>query len=89
MASEVNWVLPLLGSGQTGFVKSSRFIMFSTQTKLIYFWRLLVWNVPDLNVCSKQETYSRELAAQVQKVNSVLFCPSIPDTEEKFCSQTT
>lgn len=50
MASEVIWVLPLQGSGQIGFVKNSRFIMFSTQTKLIYFWRLLVWKGTDLDV---------------------------------------
>lgn len=49
-ALEVIWVLPLQGSGQIGFVKNSRFIMFSTQTKLIYFWRLLVWNGTDLDV---------------------------------------
>lgn len=54
---------------------SPRFIMLSTQTKLIYFWRLLVWNGPDLNVWRKQEAHPRELAVQVQKVDSVLFHP--------------
>lgn len=52
--------------------------MFSTHTKLIYFWRLLVWNGPDLNVWSKEEAHLRELAVQVQKVNSLLFCLTSP-----------
>lgn len=50
--SEAIRALPFQGSVWIGFLWDSRFIMFSTQTKLIYYRRisLLLWNDPSLDV---------------------------------------